>query len=234
MYLYIGDLHFGHANCINFDHRPFADRDEMDATMIKLWNSRVSADDDVIIVGDFCFKSGKSPDWYLRQLKGHKHLVIGNHDQVTLECANAAKYLESVEKMMHVADNGRQITLCHFPVAEWNKAKNGSWHIYGHIHANRAAAYWYMRWQDRALNAAACINNYMPVTFDELKRNNDFFKEQHKDEDIVFIAKNKETGEEFAVGPSDIAGFDIRMPRIDDGNIPRITKEQMREMGREH
>ena len=37
MNLYISDLHFGHANVIKFDHRPFADRDEMDHTLIQLW-----------------------------------------------------------------------------------------------------------------------------------------------------------------------------------------------------
>ena len=29
MNLYISDLHFGHANVIGFDNRPFADKDEM-------------------------------------------------------------------------------------------------------------------------------------------------------------------------------------------------------------
>ena len=82
MNLYISDTHFGHANAIVFDHRPFSDVEDMDYTMIRLWNSRVSSDDDVFIVGDFCFKNDKTPDWYLRQLKGHKHLVIGNHDNM--------------------------------------------------------------------------------------------------------------------------------------------------------
>ena len=30
MKVYISDLHFGHAQAIQFDQRPFADRDEMD------------------------------------------------------------------------------------------------------------------------------------------------------------------------------------------------------------
>ena len=98
MNLYISDLHFGHKNVILFEHRPFSDVDTMDHCLIQLWNSRVSADDDVYIVGDFCYRSGRTPDWYLRQLKGHKHLIIGNHDKATLDCENAAKYLESVEK----------------------------------------------------------------------------------------------------------------------------------------
>ena len=107
MNLYISDLHFGHSNVINFDHRPFADVDEMDNCLIKLWNSRVSKDDEVYIVGDFCYRSAKSPDWYLRQLKGHKHLIIGNHDKALLDCPEALKYLESIEKMMHVADGDK-------------------------------------------------------------------------------------------------------------------------------
>lgn len=47
MKLYISDLHFGHTQAIQFDHRPFADRDEMDRAMIECWNFRVDADDDV-------------------------------------------------------------------------------------------------------------------------------------------------------------------------------------------
>ncbi len=39
MNLYIADMHFGHGNIIRFDHRPFADSDEMDHVLIKLWNN---------------------------------------------------------------------------------------------------------------------------------------------------------------------------------------------------
>ena len=156
MNLYISDLHFGHKNVILFEHRPFSDVDTMDHCLIQLWNSRVSADDDVYIVGDFCYRSGRTPDWYLRQLKGHKHLIIGNHDKATLDCENAAKYLESVEKMQHVTAEDKQICLCHYPLAEWYKSRHGSC----------------------ALNAGACINNYTPVSFNELVRNNKAFQEK--------------------------------------------------------
>ncbi len=97
MNLYISDLHFGHANCVNFDNRPFRDVEEMDRCMIELWNNRVSPEDDVYIIGDFSFRAGKTPDWYLRQLKGRKHLIVGNHDKTVLDCENAQKYLESIK-----------------------------------------------------------------------------------------------------------------------------------------
>lgn len=176
MNLYISDMHLGHANAIDFDHRPFMDVDEMDHCMIELWNSRVSADDDMYIVGDFCFKSERTPDWYLRQLKGHKHLIIGNHDSIMVNCPEAAKYLESMDKMLHVSNDGKQICLCHFPLTQWNKAHYGSWHIYGHIHADKGEVYQFMKTRQHALNAAACINNYTPASMNELIRNNAQFQ----------------------------------------------------------
>ena len=48
MNLYISDLHFGHKNVIGFDHRPFADVDEMDNYIIRAWNSRVQNDDKLL------------------------------------------------------------------------------------------------------------------------------------------------------------------------------------------
>ena len=53
MIYYISDLHFGHANVIEFDKRPFANVEEMDRIMIERWNERVSDMDDVYISGDF-------------------------------------------------------------------------------------------------------------------------------------------------------------------------------------
>lgn len=176
MKLYISDTHFGHKNVIKFDNRPFSDVDEMDKAMIKLWNNRVAPGDDVYIIGDLCYRSANSPEWYLKQLVGHKHLIRGNHDGVILNSPEAMKYLDSIEKLDHVSDGDKQIVLCHYPLAEWYKSRHGSWHIYGHIHGNRNETYEFMKTREHAVNAAACINNYMPASMDELIRNNEIFK----------------------------------------------------------
>ncbi len=178
MNLYTADLHFGHRNVINFDHRPFLDVDEMDMAFIKLWNSRVSSDDQVYIVGDFAYKADKDEAWYLHILRGHKHLIIGNHDGHLLQNHRAMSYFESVEKMMHISDGEHQIVLCHYPMAEWYKSRHGSWLIYGHIHNNKDSTYDFMKTLDHALNAGACLNNYTPASFNELVRNNRIFQEQ--------------------------------------------------------
>ncbi|MDE6640330.1 MAG: hydrolase [Acetatifactor sp.] len=153
MIFYTADLHFGHRSVIKFDNRPFADVDEMDNALINLWNQRVSKEDHVYIIGDFDFRNEKSEEWYLHQLKGHKHLVIGNHDGKLLKNAAAMRYFESVDKMMHVSDDGTQICLCHFPLAEWNGFKRGHSHIHGHIHNRKDATWEFMRTRHNAYNA---------------------------------------------------------------------------------
>ena len=177
--LYTSDLHFGHSNVIGFDHRPFNDVDEMDRCLIELWNSRVSPDDEVYIVGDLCFRNNRPAEWYLKQLKGHKHLVIGNHDQKLLENKKAMSYFESVDKIMYIKDEDKNICLCHYPIAEWNHFHRGSYHIYGHIHNRTDDAYMYMKKYENALNAGCMINNYTPASFNELVRNNKIFKEKN-------------------------------------------------------
>ena len=176
MNLYTSDLHFGHENVIRFDDRPFSDIEEMDRTLIELWNARVRNEDTVYIVGDFCYRNKRPAAWYLKQLKGRKILIFGNHDIGLMKDPEALSFFEETDKMMHVSDQGEQICLCHYPLAEWNKYHRGSWHIYGHIHNRREDTYYFMRNRDHALNAGCMINGYMPVSFRELVQNNERFR----------------------------------------------------------
>jgi len=174
MNFYISDLHFGHKNVIDFDHRPFRDVDEMDYTMIALWNGRVRDEDDVYIIGDFANRNGRADEWYLRQLKGRKHLIIGNHDRKMLDNPRALACLaEPPEKLAGIIDetaNGdkRLVIMCHYPIASWYRKDSGAYHIFGHIHNRDTEDQRYMLAQERAINAAAALNNYTPASLDEL------------------------------------------------------------------
>ncbi|MBO5303420.1 MAG: hydrolase [Lachnospiraceae bacterium] len=176
MKFYTSDLHFGHEKVIAFDNRPFSDLEEMEKVMINRWNVKVQPKDDVYILGDFIYRNLKPEEWYLEQLHGKKHLVVGNHDYRLLQNEKAMSYFESVDKMMHVADMGKQICLCHFPIAEWNGFYHGSYHIYGHIHSDTGETYQFMKRRERALNAGCMLNNYAPATFQEIIKNNQDFK----------------------------------------------------------
>lgn len=177
--LYISDLHFGHRNVIGFDHRPFKTVQEMDETIIRNWQDKVRDDDHVYLLGDLEYKSGKDPRYYLEQLPGHKHLIIGNHDWRMLENKKSMAYFESADKMLRINDRDRDIVLCHYPMLDWDGMYHKTFHIYGHIHASRNDTYRVMASLrgNNSFNAAACINHYEPVTFEELVVNNLAFRE---------------------------------------------------------
>ena len=182
MNYYISDLHFGHKNVIQFDKRPFDNVDEMDVMLIRLWNEKVKSEDHVYIVGDFCYRNGRQEQWYLRQLNGHKHLILGNHDIIIQKNEEAMSYFESVDQIKIIKDGERDVVLCHFPLASWPMEHHGSWHVYGHVHGNRGTddrtdVIRYMRSKERTLNAGCMINDFAPVSFDELISNNERFLE---------------------------------------------------------
>ena len=57
MNYYISDLHLGHTNVIKFDKRPFSNIEEMENKIIENWNSRVTKQDTVYILGDFSWET---------------------------------------------------------------------------------------------------------------------------------------------------------------------------------
>lgn len=183
MNLYISDLHFGHRNCIKFDNRDFNDVADMDKQMICLWNESVADDDDVYIIGDFIYRSMHDETWYLQQLKGKKHLIKGNHDAKLLQNKKALSYFESIDTMLGIFDFYKgekiQVILCHYPMVEWYNSRHGSWHIHGHIHCDIGQTAKYMAGIQRTLNASAQMNNYKPVSLEELIKNNNSFREKH-------------------------------------------------------
>lgn len=79
----IADTHFNHENIIQYCNRPFSSVEEMNATMIKNWNSVVGKDDLVIHLGDFAFGNKQSARDIMNKLNGTKMLIMGNHDHWT-------------------------------------------------------------------------------------------------------------------------------------------------------
>lgn len=150
--------------------------EEMDTALLENWRRRVSDDDTVYILGDLMFFC-KNPEHYLRQLTGRKHLIVGNHDKVWRKKVRAEDYFESIQPMLEIRIDGRNMTLCHYPMMTREGASEGSYLIYGHIHNNTKDVYWPLLSQmENALNAGVEINGYMPVTFEEMVENNQVFR----------------------------------------------------------
>lgn len=179
MLYFIADTHFGHNNSIRLCNRPFSSADEMDEAMIAAWNSRISGNDTVYILGDMFYRSNDTES-ILKRLRGRKRLLIGNHDGSWMRGLDAARYFISMDSFLEITDGKHALTLCHYPLLTWKHAMK-SYMIHGHIHNNTSADYWpLLASRSNVLNAGVDINGYMPVTFDELMENNQRFKAQSK------------------------------------------------------
>ena len=178
---FTADLHLGHKAIIDYCNRPFGDVSEMNQTLIRNWNSRVTNDDHVYIVGDLYYggRDAAGVDEAIattKKLNGILHLVAGNHDFPYLKNMEYHYLFADVDQIRYLKHEGENIFLCHYPMAEWSGYYRGSWHIYGHVHNDKESkAFQYMRTLDKSLNAGVDICSYMPVTFEELKRYNEAF-----------------------------------------------------------
>ncbi|MBO5262100.1 MAG: metallophosphoesterase family protein [Clostridia bacterium] len=206
---YIADTHFGHENMIKLTNRPFKTVEEMDKILIENWNKRVKGNDKVYILGDMFFKTTGVCE-ILKQLKGEKHLILGNHDTSWIEEYEIVKkdekgkkikntdtlshksyrftetkedvhpYFKSVNDILQAGDKDVGFILCHYPLLTWKHEKRLLM-IHGHIHNNTKDLFFPIIANDeRILNAGVEINGYMPVTLEEMKENNKAFKERYK------------------------------------------------------
>lgn len=83
MIYFTSDLHLGHSKSFIYEARGFPSIEKHDETIIQNWNNIITAEDDVYILGDLMLNDNEHGIECLRQLNGHLHFVIGNHDVST-------------------------------------------------------------------------------------------------------------------------------------------------------
>lgn len=133
--LYIADLHLDHGNMIKTDQRPFSTVEEMNRVIVESWNEDVRENDDVWVLGDVCMKFTPAVGECLRQMKGTKHLIRGNHDRVG-KYPDYYEYFDDILDYATFRDGVLQVCLFHYPIESWDRMLYGSVHLYGHVHEN--------------------------------------------------------------------------------------------------
>ncbi len=181
MIYFISDPHFGHPAAVMRSEYPFGSVEERDETLIENWNRRVQPDDTVYLLGDLLCKSEKRPEEYLQRLTGNKVLIIGNHDHAWLEQVDLGAYFSEVTQYQEMKLEEKVVTLCHYPLLEWRNSRRLGSHeygflIHGHTHQRRSELYAPLFSMPNALNAGVDVNGYQPVSFEELRVNNERFK----------------------------------------------------------
>ena len=170
MIYFTSDCHFNHKNILAYEpeSRPFATIEEMNEVIIANWNSVVTAEDEVWVLGDFFMGQLTAIESILDRLNGKIHLVRGNHDQ-----KNRMKIYEAhgidIHDIAYVQYKGRYFVLCHFPneseefvrmVIEDNSEV--VW-LYGHVHGKAPKGY-----VNGTYHVGADTNNLTPISIQQI------------------------------------------------------------------
>ena len=134
MNYYISDLHIGHENVIKMDGRPFADCNEMFDAILSNWNHTVKGNDTVYILGDFIWK--KKNEWadIVKQFKGKKVLIRGNHDPKEFSDEVRALFID-IKDYIEIQDGQYKVVLCHYPLLSYfHDFSPKVVMVYGHVH----------------------------------------------------------------------------------------------------
>ena len=128
MNYFTSDPHFGHKNIIKYCNRPFESVEEMDKALIDNWNTVVNPDDTVYVLGDFSLRSKSYTLSISKQLKGHKRIVLGNHDRTSRNYWKDMGFEMVYEGVVGLIGVGNY-SLSHYPLENPDNPN-----IHGHIH----------------------------------------------------------------------------------------------------
>ena len=149
--------------------RGFNSIQEMNNVLVEKWNSTVSDDDDVYILGDIMLGSISNIE-YLTRLKGRIHIVLGNHDTNSRKDAYAL-----LSNVVEIADVGIKLKyqkyhfiLTHYPLLTGNLENEDltkmSCNLYGHTHQTNNF------YEDRPYmyHVGVDSHNCMPILLDDI------------------------------------------------------------------
>lgn len=182
------DQHFQDRNIwakYSHDTRPFHSQGEHDAMMINAWNSVVSPEDIVFVLGDFIMGAADGVQPILNRLNGTIYLIRGNHDTDNKieQYRHYPEKVVSIEDYMILCYKGKFIVMNHYPVEgdsgpKQNHLKNDGWqnateffgqnyddciYLYGHVHGNAPHD---MEWH--SYHVGVDTNNLTPVLLDDI------------------------------------------------------------------
>ena len=160
---------------------------EIKNIIIKNWNNKVNDEDVVYVLGDISKDDDSSSIAIFRKLKGHKHLIVGNHDNLILDDIKKSNVFESIKFIDLIIDDNRKVCICHYPIMDWMEFNRQGMFVYGHIHNKtfkNGYAYKMMKDYYRGLpayNAGVDVIGFTPRTLNELIE----LKEKNKDEPYI-------------------------------------------------
>ncbi len=133
MIYFTSDTHFEFPGILTkMGRKGFKNVAEHDEQILTNINNLVKKTDTLYILGDFAFTR---PHYYRNLIQcDNVKFVIGNHDD-PIQSAEAFGSIPDL--LVAPLSNGYNSYCTHYPMAFWDKSHKGSYHFYGHMHAQR-------------------------------------------------------------------------------------------------
>ena len=169
---FVSDTHFNHRRIIDYCVRPFGSVKEMNQGIIERWNSIVHDDDTVFHLGDVYFFTNEREniesvehdrkDFFqiMRQLRGHKFLIKGNHDTESDSVYTADGCFEKAYDYPILYDGF--FMLSHEPLLL--SQTTPYFNLYGHVHNDT-------RYANTSTSRCVCVErtDYAPISIEQIK-----------------------------------------------------------------
>lgn len=181
------DQHFQNQNIwkiYSHETRPFHSQEEHDNAVIDAWNSVVSPEDIVFVLGDFIMGAADGIQPVLNRLNGTIYLIKGNHDTDNKieQYRHYPEKVVSIEDYMILYYKGKFIVMNHYPVMgdsvknnhlKSDGGKNATEffgqnyddciYLYGHVHGNAPHGI-----HNHEFHVGVDTNNLTPVLLDDI------------------------------------------------------------------
>ena len=133
------DWHFNHRRIILFERSRFKTIEEHNDYIVARYNAKVKDSDTCYVLGDVGFGDAKALTAIVKKLRGHKLLVMGNHDRFTVQQALDMGFEKVFRGPIYYDENSGigapagRIILSHEPVRE---AYQNPYvlNVHGHLH----------------------------------------------------------------------------------------------------
>ena len=168
MIYFTADLHFYHDNIIKHANRPFRNSEEMNRQLIFNWNRKVTAQDEVYILGDVTMKGPEYAAEVLSQLKGRKYLIKGNHDRFAFHQDFDRHMFGWIRDYHEVTFQNIRFILFHYPILEWNGFFRESIQLHGHQHNHENYNYDNLAQGIRRYDVGVDANYMAPVSAEDI------------------------------------------------------------------
>lgn len=169
----IADTHFGHEGVCRFTLddgvtplRPWVDAKSMDEALIQNWNSVVSPQDRVYVLGDLAIN--RKAVHTIGRCNGRKVLVKGNHDIFKL--SDYSSHFDDIRAyVVKKTPQGGKLIMSHIPIHEESLGRWGL-NIHGHLHSHtvkKKTKYNTLVEDKRYVCVSVEQTNFTPITLEE-------------------------------------------------------------------